>query len=264
MPLGSALFYSKTKTMLNRKLKIFFTGNALLLLSLQAGSHLHLSVTSDDNGPVLETTKSASGTTSSLIGVNKHAKQFVKDYLRRNDESLSKVKIKGAKHFPMMDSILASYGLPVEMKYLAVIESELKSTATSKVGAKGPWQFMPGTAKELGLKITKHYDERTSYRKSTRAAALYLRDLHREFGDWLLVLAAYNGGPGPVYKAIKKSGSRNFWKLEQYLPAESRGHVKKFIATHYYFEGQGGLTTLTKDETKKLMKELAASVRHDN
>src|SRR5215218_1611070 len=104
MPLGSALFYSKTKTMLNRKLKIFFAGNALLLLTLPAGSHLHLS--GIDTEPVLETTKSASGT-SSLIGVNKHAKQFVKDYLRRNDESLSKIKVKGAKHFPMMDSILA-------------------------------------------------------------------------------------------------------------------------------------------------------------
>ena len=244
--------------MLNRKLKIFFAGNALLLMTLPAGSHAKLSGSGTE--PVLENTKTVSGT--SLIGVNKHAKQFVKDYIRRNDESLSKIKLKGARHFPMMDSIFEKYGLPVELKYLAVIESELKSTATSRVGAKGPWQFMPETAKILGLKITKHYDERTSYRKSTRAAAIYLRDLHNEFGDWLLVLAAYNGGPGPVYKAIKRSGSRNFWKLQHYLPAESRGHVKKYIATHYYFEGQGGLTTLTKEETRKLMMEMTAMVRN--
>ncbi|HET9054368.1 MAG TPA: transglycosylase SLT domain-containing protein, partial [Cyclobacteriaceae bacterium] len=76
---------------------------------------------------------------------------------------------------------------------------------------------------------------------------------HREFGDWLLVLAAYNCGPVPVQKAIKKSGSRNFWKLQNFLPAESRGHVKKFIATHYYFEGSGGETTMTKAELQKLL-----------
>jgi membrane-bound lytic murein transglycosylase D len=112
---------------------------------------------------------------------------------------------------------------------------------------------MPETAKLLGLKVSTKYDERTNYRKSTKAAAIYLKDLHREFGDWLLVLAAYNCGPGPVHSAIKTSGSRNFWKLQNYLPAESRGHVKKFIATHYYFEGQGGVTTLTKAELQKLL-----------
>jgi membrane-bound lytic murein transglycosylase D len=166
---------------------------------------------------------------------------------------LTKVKERSEKHFPMMDSVFNKYNLPVELKYLAVIESELKPSATSNVGAKGPWQFMPETAKLLGLKVTAHYDERVNYRKSTKAAAIYLKDLHREFGDWLLVLAAYNSGPGPVYAAIKKSGSRNFWKLQNYLPAESRDHVKKFIATHYYFEGQGGITTLTKAEMQKLV-----------
>ena len=181
------------------------------------------------------------------------SRPFVKDYIKRNDDNLSKIKVRGELCFGMMDSIFNRFGLPVELKYLAVIESELKSTATSRVGAKGPWQFMPETAKVLGLKITRHYDERTNYRKSTRAAAMYLRDLYAIYGDWLLVLAAYNGGPGPVNYAIKKSGSRNFWKLQNYLPAESRDHVKKFIATHYYFEGQGGETTITKAELKKLM-----------
>ncbi|MGB8191854.1 MAG: lytic transglycosylase domain-containing protein, partial [Chitinophagaceae bacterium] len=183
------------------------------------------------------------------------AKVFVKDYIRKNDESLSKIRLKSDWHFNIMDSIFMKYNLPIELKYLAVIESELNSTATSRVGAKGPWQFMPATAKVLGLKITRRYDERTNYYKSTRAAALYLRDLHRQFGDWLLVVAAYNCGPGNVLKAIKKTGSRNFWKLQNSLPAESRGHVKKFIATHYYFEGQGGETTMTKAELQKLLAQ---------
>jgi len=125
----------------------------------------------------------------------------------------------------------------LELKYLAVIESELKPSALSRVGARGPWQLMPGTAHELGLKVSRRSDDRTNYYKSTVAAAKYLRDLHREFGDWLLVLAAYNGGPLPVCRAIHKAHSRSFWALQKYLPAESRGHVKKFIATAYYFEG---------------------------
>lgn len=240
--------------MLNRKLS-FIAGAALLLISMPAGSHQNngASFFSDDEVLPVREYKISGNHVASNILLNKQAALFVKDYLKRNDESLAKIKTKGEKLFGMMDSVFISYGLPAELKYLAVVESELKSTATSRVGAKGPWQFMPGTAKELGLKITRRYDERTNYLKSTRAAALYLRDLHRQFGDWLLVLAAYNGGPGPVLKAIKRSGSRNFWKLQNYLPAESRGHVKKFIATHYYFEGQGGETTITKAELMKLM-----------
>jgi membrane-bound lytic murein transglycosylase D len=91
-------------------------------------------------------------------------------------------------------------------------------------------------------------DERKNYYKSTKAAAIYLRDLYTELGDWLLVIAAYNGGTAHVYSAIKKSHSRDFWNLQYYLPAESRNHVKKFIGTQYTFEGQGSVTTLTRDE----------------
>ena len=138
-----------------------------------------------------------------------------------------------------MDSVFNQYGLPGELKYLAVIESELITTARSRVGARGTWQLMAQTARELGLKVNGRSDERTNIYKSTKAAALYLRDLHHQFKDWLLVLAAYNGGPAPVYRAIRKAHSRNFWTLERYLPAESRQHVKKFIATTYYFEGNG-------------------------
>jgi membrane-bound lytic murein transglycosylase D len=183
------------------------------------------------------------------IRLNSHAIQFVQDYMEKNGDDLRKMKSWARPYFNVIDGILTKYGLPSELKYLCVIESELKSTATSWAGAVGPWQLMPQTARLLGLKVGRGIDERKSYTKSTHAAALYLRDLYREFGDWLLVIAAYNGGPANVYAAIKKSqGSRNFWKLQYYLPAETRMHVKKFIGTHYIFEGQGSVTTLTKAE----------------
>jgi hypothetical protein len=162
-------------------------------------------------------------------------RKFVDSYLKDNDEALSQVRDRSLRPFEIIDSVMTHYDLPVELRYLAVIESELRATALSRVGARGPWQLMAATARDLGLKVNYRSDERTNYIKSTHAAALYLRDLHGEFKDWLLVLAAYNAGPGPVIRAMRKSGSRNFWVLEKYLPAETRQHVKRFIATAYYF-----------------------------
>jgi membrane-bound lytic murein transglycosylase D len=196
------------------------------------------------------------------VPMNMHVRQFVKDYIKDNNEILCLVKRRSRYPFHVMDSVLMHYGLPAEMKYLAVIESELNPKAMSAVGARGPWQLMPETAQELGLNVTPDWDERTLYGKSTAAAAKYLRDLYGEFGDWLLVLAAYNGGPAQVYRAIRKSGSRNFWCLEKYLPAESRDHVKKFIASQYYFEGNGGVTTLTKTEWAAYMDHVHPSPQH--
>lgn len=185
---------------------------------------------------------------SNGVKLNSRAVSFVQDYMEKHTTKLEKMRSWGRPYFNMMDAILIKHGLPKELKYLAVIESQLKPGAVSWAGAVGPWQFMPGTARALGLKVSKRVDERVDYHKSTNAAAKYLKELYNEFGDWLLVIAAYNGGPGNVYSAIRKSGSRNFWTLQYYLPAESRTHVKKFIGTHYIFEGQGGLTTLTKQE----------------
>jgi membrane-bound lytic murein transglycosylase D len=190
------------------------------------------------------------------ISLSKYASKFVKNFLVREEEALQKAKGRSEVYFKMIDKIFNGYGLPVELKYLAVVESDLKTSAVSKVGAKGLWQFMPQTARDLGLKITYKYDERTHAYKSTVAAAKYLKDLHNQFGDWLLVIAAYNSGPGPVMSAIKKSGSKNFWAIQSYLPEESRGHVKRFIGAHYFFEGKGSIVTLTKAETTKYLKEM--------
>ena len=191
--------------------------------------------------------------------------KFVSSYIRNNDDCLTRVKQRSEGPFTIIDSVLDHYGLPLQLKYLAVIESELKPTAVSRVGAKGPWQLMRSTAHVLGLKVNRRSDERTNYYKSTRAAAKYLRDLHREFGDWLLVLAAYNGGPRPVCRAIRKSHSRNFWTLQRYLPAESRRHVKKFIATAYYFEKEAKSGPASEPDTfTRLMTESAASLQKSN
>lgn len=198
------------------------------------------------------------------IRLNPHAVSFVKDYTNRNSKNLRSLQDWGMPYLNMMDAILEQHGLPVELKYLAVIESRLNARAVSYAGAVGPWQFMPATAKGYGLKITKGRDDRRDYFKSTHAAAKYLKYLYNEFGDWLLVVAAYNGGPGYVYNAIKKSGSRNFWNLQYFLPAETRNHVKKFISTHYILEGHGSICTLTKEEATEQIGALAGYLLNRN
>lgn len=184
--------------------------------------------------------------------LNPKAVSFVQDYWEEQGERLNKMKNWAKPFFDKIDDIFSKRNLPVELKYLAVIESDLKTSATSRVGAAGPWQFMAGTARDLGLKVGRKLDERRDFTKSTIAASKYLTDLYKTYNDWLLVIAAYNCGPGVVNSAIRKSGSRNFWDLQYHLPTESRNHVKKFIATHYIMEGDGGLTTLTKKETEAL------------
>ncbi len=172
--------------------------------------------------------------------VNPYAETYMQDYLQSHGSYLQRMKGTSQNYFNLIDNIFTQYGLPKELKYLAVIESNLKSEALSWVGARGPWQFMSYTAKDYGLLVNRFTDERTDYYKSTNAAARYLLALYKDLKDWLLVIAAYNGGPGRVYTAIKKSGSRNFWSLQYYLPTESRNHVKKFIATHYIMEANSG------------------------
>ena len=179
------------------------------------------------------------------VQVNPNAESYMQDYLKAHTNSLTQMKSWGQPYFNLIDNILSQYGLPRELKYLAVIESNLSTRATSWVGAGGPWQFMPYTARDYGLVVNNVLDERRDYYKSTHAAARYLLTLYGQMKDWLLVIAAYNGGPGRVYSAIKKSGSKNFWSLQYYLPTDSRNHVKKFIATHYIMEGTGGITTAT-------------------
>ena len=202
---------------------------------------------------------SQNNTTEFTAKLNPKAISFVQDYMESHSDNLNKMKSWGKPYFDLMDNILAKHGLPTQLKYLSVIESALKSNALSWAGAVGPWQFMPETARGLGLKVGRGKDERKDYTKSTHAAARYLTQLYGIYNDWLLVIAAYNGGPGNVNAAIRKAGSRNFWNLQYHLPAESRNHVKKFIATHYIMEGEGGVTTLTKSEVAEQMLQKPAT-----
>jgi membrane-bound lytic murein transglycosylase D len=194
--------------------------------------------------------------------LNPKALNFIQDYVKENWEELQLVRTTGGPYFNLIEGILTQYDLPRELKYLAVIESNLKPSAVSRVGAVGPWQLMPQTARDLGLKVNKNVDERRNYIKSTRAAALYLKDLYNQLGDWLLVIAAYNAGTANVYHAIHHAGTRNFWDLQYYLPAESRNHVKRFIGTQYVFEGQGSVTTLTREEAIEQLSGSAMYVFH--
>lgn len=168
--------------------------------------------------------------------------EYVRKYNRMQNEKFRMIKQQNKGTLQHISKVFKSYKLPAELKYLAIVESELKSTATSRVGALGVWQLMPQTAIELGLTVDSTNDERLNLHKSTKAAALYLRDLYRTFDDWALAVAAYNCGPGPVYKAIKKADSRSYWDLQEYLPKETRNHIKKLMATQVYFEGKSSFS----------------------
>ena len=194
--------------------------------------------------------------------VNPNAELYMQDYLRTHTSELLNMKSRAVPYFNLIDNIFTEYGLPKELKYLAVIESSLKTGATSWVGAAGPWQFMPNTARNYGLVVNKTNDDRRDYFKSTYAAARFLLKLYSYFHDWLLVIAAYNGGPGNVYNAIKKSGSKDFWTLQYYLPQESRNHVKKFIATHYIMEANSNrFNTASTDLKQDVVNSIANNAK---
>lgn len=182
--------------------------------------------------------------------------QFVELYLEEHGEMLEQIKLGNSSRFKLIQTILVKRGIPAGLMYLAVVESKLKNNATSGAGAAGIWQLMPLTARTLGLKVNGKTDERRHVYQSSVAAAKYLNELYKQFDDWLLVVAAYNCGAGNVQKAIKKSGSREFWKLQRFLPAETRDHVKRFIATHFYYEEKGSLVTLTKKERTTYLASL--------
>ena len=173
---------------------------------------------------------------SFVIEMHPKAISFVQSYMEKEGTGLRKMKTWAKPYFNLYDEVLTANGVPVELKYLSVIESHLSSQVVSWAGAAGPWQIMPAEATRLGLKLLPN-DERMDYQKSTQAAATILRELYQQFGDWLLVVAAYNGGAGRLSKAIEKKKTKDFWALQYELPLETRNHVKKFIATHAIFEG---------------------------
>ncbi|MDB2321886.1 transglycosylase SLT domain-containing protein [Flavobacteriaceae bacterium] len=158
------------------------------------------------------------------------------NYLKNRQATYLELYSKSDYFFPIFENALQKYNVPLELKYIPVIESALNPRAKSRAGATGLWQFMFNTAKDLDLKVNSYVDERMDPIKSSEAAAKYLAELYARFNDWNLAIAAYNYGPGNIRRAIKASGYSNFWNLRGYLPKETANYVPSFIATLYLFE----------------------------
>lgn len=171
------------------------------------------------------------------VAYNPSLERVIKSFLTRRRGLMERMMTASQFYFPLFEQELDNHDIPLEMKYLAIVESALNPKARSRVGATGLWQFMYGTGREMKLKIDSYVDERSDPIKSTEAACKYLNKLYNIYEDWDLALAAYNSGPGNVNKAIRRSGGyRNYWNLRSYLPRETAGYVPAFLATMYIFE----------------------------
>lgn len=165
---------------------------------------------------------------------NAEVRRYIDLYANRRREQVSRMLGLAEYYFPMFEETLDQYDMPLEMKYLAIVESALNPQARSHVGAKGLWQFMYATGRMQGLHVSSYVDERSDPLKSTRAACDYLTKLYNIFGDWNLALAAYNSGPGNVNRAIRRSGGqKDYWAIRPWLPRETAGYVPAFIAVNY-------------------------------
>lgn len=171
------------------------------------------------------------------IEYNASLERLIKNYLKNRKKSFGILMSRAEYYFPLFEEHLDKYDLPLEIKYLAIVESALKPRAKSRVGATGLWQFMYQTGKQFDLNVSSYVDERQDPIKATEAACQYLGVLYKMFGDWDLALAAYNSGPGNVNKAIRRAGGkRNFWNIRGFLPRETSGYVPSFYATLYIFK----------------------------
>ena len=171
------------------------------------------------------------------IEYNESLENVIRSFLKYRKKSFERLMAISDYYFPMFEEAFALKNVPLEIKYLAVVESALNPRAISRVGATGLWQFMYQTGKQYNLKIDSYIDERSDPLKATAAAAQYMSNMFAIFGDWELVLASYNSGPGNVAKAIRRSGGKqNYWNIRKNLPKETQGYVPAFLATMYLYE----------------------------
>ena len=165
---------------------------------------------------------------------NERVRAFILRYVKRSPKQVARLMRMSEYYFPIFEEALGRYGLPYELKYVPIIESALNPVARSHVGAAGLWQFMPATGKLFGLEVNSLVDERMDPLKATEAACRFLSSMYAVYGDWNLVIAAYNCGSGNVNKAIRRAnGKRDFWAIYPYLPRETRNYVPIFIAANY-------------------------------
>ncbi|WP_426669137.1 transglycosylase SLT domain-containing protein [Mucilaginibacter sp. McL0603] len=169
------------------------------------------------------------------LDYNEYVQSYIDTYLNYNQrDDIGRVLGLTKYYFPIYEKAFHDAGIPEEIKYLSIVESQLNPYAVSRVGATGPWQFMTTTAKSYGLNMDNYVDERRDPIQSSYAAAAYLKDAYQEFGDWLLAIASYNCGKSNVIRALEKAnGATDFWSIRQYLPAETRGYVPAYIAMTY-------------------------------
>ena len=164
---------------------------------------------------------------------NPTVKSYMILYSEKNPSKMAHMLGLSRYYMPIFEEAFDRYDMPLELKYMAIIESSLNATARSRVGARGMWQFMYSTAKLYGLKINSFVDERLDVEKAVDAAARYLRDAYNTFGDWNLAICSYNCGSGNVNKAIRRAGKKDFWSIYPYLPRETRGYVPAFVGAMY-------------------------------
>jgi membrane-bound lytic murein transglycosylase D len=170
------------------------------------------------------------------LDYNSHVQAYIDVYTVKRRDHLARIIGRSEVYFPLFEAYLDKYGLPLELKYLAIVESALDPKAKSTSAAMGLWQFLYHTSQMFDLQVTSFVDERCDPAKSTEAACKYLQYLYRNFNDWHLALAAYNVGVGEVKKAIEKTGKTRFWDLAPHLPEQARGYVPAFIAANYVME----------------------------
>lgn len=171
------------------------------------------------------------------IEYNPGLENIIKSFLKNRKKSYERLMGISEYYFPMFEEALAKQNVPLEIKYLAIVESALNPKAVSRMGATGLWQFMYQTGKQYNLHIDSYVDERSDPLKASAAAAQYMSNMYKIFGDWDLVLASYNSGPGNVAKAIRRSGGQqNYWNIRKHLPKETQGYLPAFLATMYIYE----------------------------
>jgi len=171
------------------------------------------------------------------IEYNEGLENIIKSFLKNRKKSYERLMAISEYYFPIFEEAFAKKNVPLEIKYLAVVESALNPRAVSRVGATGLWQFMYQTGKQYNLNIDSYVDDRSDPLKASEAAAQYMANMYKIFGDWDLVLASYNSGPGNVSKAIRRSGGKqNYWNIRKHLPRETQGYVPAFLATMYIYE----------------------------
>ena len=164
---------------------------------------------------------------------NRRIRDFIHYFAYQRRDYIQRVQNRASLYFPIFEDALARHRLPQALKYLPIVESALQPQARSRSGAVGLWQFMPATGRMMGLKQNAYIDDRRDPYKATEAACLYLKSLYRRFGDWELVLAAFNAGPGHVSRAIRRSGHKSYWRIGRYLSRETRAYVPQFMAIMY-------------------------------